>query len=57
MPNAMTIREETPLLEMGIMRHLALTQSQGRWIVEIKAEGLETFYNGLLSVPSINVVS
>jgi len=49
MPNAMTIREETPLLEMGITRHLALTRWHIRkapWIVEIKAEGLETFYNG-----------
>jgi hypothetical protein len=29
MPNAMIIREETPLFEMGITRHLALTQSKG----------------------------
>jgi hypothetical protein len=56
----MTIREETPLLEMGITRNLVLARWYTRkapWIVEVKAEWLETFYNGLLTVPSINVVS
>jgi hypothetical protein len=42
MPNAMIIGEETSLLEMGITRHLALTQSKGTWMVQIEAEGLET---------------